>query len=119
MNNIIQIYFNWEGRIRRKTYWLYSIPLIILYGFTDFYIDSKSDILSTIIYLLIAYVSMMINIKRSHDRNRTGWFSLLLFIPIISLWPFIELGFFETENTDNRFGLPDNIWESNEEQKIK
>ena len=110
MNNMVDIYFSWKGRIRRKTYWLFSIPIVLLYLFCDFYLESISDILSLIIYLLIAYTSMMINIKRSHDRNRTGWFTLLLFVPIISLWPMIELGFFNTEDNDNRFGAPDSTW---------
>jgi uncharacterized membrane protein YhaH (DUF805 family) len=50
------------------------------------------------------YASIAMLIKRSHDRNRSGHFIWLMFIPIINLWPAIELSFFKGTEGPNKFG---------------
>ena len=110
MDNFKRIYFSWQGRICRKTYWIFSIPLAIIAFLSEWGIASHNDNISLLILLAIFYPAMMINIKRAHDRNRTGWFSLVLLIPIISLWPLIEFGFLKGDDVDNKYGASDNIW---------
>jgi len=39
------------------------------------------------------YSSIVVNVKRCHDRDHSPWFLLRGLIPILNLWPFIELGF--------------------------
>jgi uncharacterized membrane protein YhaH (DUF805 family) len=112
MNNFKKIYFSWQGRICRKTYWIFSIPLALSVFLSSWIIPTSNDNISFIILLIVFYPSMMINIKRAHDRDKTGWFSLVLLIPIISLWPLIEFGFIKGDEADNKYGVPDNIWES-------
>ena len=95
MDTAKKIYLDWNGRISRKTYWIFSIPIALLY-FAIFFMGIYRRFffsLAPIIYLLTAYPSIMLNIKRAHDRNRSGLFTLLLFLPLISLWPAVELGF--------------------------
>lgn len=112
MDNIKRIYFSWKGRICRKTYWIFGLPLAI-FGIPIYFYDEKiNDYLFLLLAILLLYPSMMINIKRAHDLNRTGWFSLLLVLPIISLWPLIEFGFIAGDESENKFGIPDKIWET-------
>jgi uncharacterized membrane protein YhaH (DUF805 family) len=47
---------------------------------------------------------LAIGIKRCHDRNRSGWFVLIAFIPLVQLWYFVEMGFLSGTRGDNRFG---------------
>lgn len=54
--------------------------------------------------LLCLYVSFVLAIKRAHDRNRSGWFVLLYLVPLVQLWPTIELLFFRGTVGPNRFG---------------
>lgn len=110
MENAKRIYLQWNGRICRMTYWLYSIPIIVAYIFNQVYVASANENLSLLILLVLLYPSMMINIKRSHDRGRTGFFSLLLIVPIISLWPLIEFGFIKGTEGANKYGQPDATW---------
>ncbi len=43
--------------------------------------------------------------KRWHDRNRSGWWSLLLLVPVIGwIWVFISLGCRDGSRGPNRFG---------------
>lgn len=50
------------------------------------------------------WVSIAATIKRFHDRGKSGWWLLLMFVPLVQLWLLIELGFFEGEAHTNRFG---------------
>jgi len=112
MENIKWIYCSWKGRICRKTYWIFSIPLAII-GIPLYCCDEIFNLYSYLLLaILLCYTGMMINIKRAHDRNRTGWFSLILFLPIISLWPLIEFGFIPGDVSENKYGTPDKTWKT-------
>jgi len=93
------------------TYWIYSIPIIIIYILNDLYITDEFVNINILIVILLLYPSMMLNIKRAHDRNSTGYFALLLFEPIVSLWPMIEFGFLKGDDDANSFGKPDKTWQ--------
>jgi len=105
-----KIYLHWKGRISRLTYWVYSIPLVLIFIISEVFISPANENLSLVITFLIAYPGMMINIKRAHDRGRSGFFALLLGVPIIGLWPLIEFGFIAGTEGNNSYGEPDNFW---------
>ena len=47
----------------------------------------------------------MLTIKRAHDRNRTGWYALIILIPLAGpLWFLVEFGFLSGTAGPNRFG---------------
>ena len=112
-----KVYFSWQGRISRKTYWVFSMPLALI-AFLSGLLSPEENadfpwFIFIIILIILLYPSLVINIKRAHDRNRTGWFSLVLIVPIISLWPLIELGFLKGSDGPNKYGEPDKIWDKN------
>ena len=110
MDNFKWVYLSWKGRICRKTYWIFSIPLAVI-GIPLYYFDESINFYLYLLFaILVIYPAMMINIKRAHDRDRSNWFSLLLLLPIISLWPLIEFGFLQGDEGNNEYGPPDNIW---------
>ena len=90
--------------------WIFSVPLAVIYFLSEWIIAQHNENISLLILLLILYPSVMINIKRAHDRNRTGWFSLVLIIPFVALWPLIEFGFLKGDEANNKYGDPDNTW---------
>ncbi len=58
-----------------------------------------------IITLLFLYPTFALTTKRWHDRGKSGWWSLIMFVPIIGgLWAFIELGFLGGEPGTNEYG---------------
>jgi len=56
------------------------------------------------VMLLAYWMSFAIYVKRAHDRGWSGWFTLLLLVPLLSLWPLIELIFLSGDPGENRFG---------------
>ena len=109
MEKIKQVYLFWNGRASRKTYWIFSIPILVLFLLVEFIFTNLNEYIYYGVLLIGIYTSMMINIKRAHDRNRTGFFSLLLIVPIVSLWPLVEFGLLAGTDGLNKYGEPD-IW---------
>ena len=52
----------------------------LVYIFAGFFI---------ILYIAVIYYSFIFSIRRLHDRNQTGWLSLLMLIPLFNLFFFI------------------------------
>ena len=61
-----------------------------------------------IIYLIVLipvlWISMAVQAKRWHDRDKPGWMILIAFIPFGSFWILIECGFLSGTPGPNRYG---------------
>ena len=108
-----QLYFSVEGRITRSTFWLKDylpfLAIAILSTIPDVSVGTYSEELSMGLFgslasLLMLYPSIAVMIKRLHDRDRSGWFILLLFIPLVNIWPVIEIYFLRGTDGENRYG---------------
>ena len=53
------------------------------------------------------YIGLMLSIKRSHDLGYTGFFSLVLLVPFLNLWPLVMFMFFSGTEGENKYGPPD------------
>ena len=98
--------FSAQGRLSRKPYWLFILAAFIV-QYALFLIADAGELLayiSTFIYLAVVVVSVLVAIKRCHDRARSGWFLLVGLVPILNLWPVIELGFFRGTIGSNKYG---------------
>jgi uncharacterized membrane protein YhaH (DUF805 family) len=107
--NIIHVYFGWRGRISRKTYLLFGLPLQVLLLLYLYFFGEDNEWLSILIGVPLLIPAIIMNIKRAHDLGRTGWFTLVLIIPIVGIWPLVEFIFFRGTDGSNRYGEPD-VW---------
>jgi uncharacterized membrane protein YhaH (DUF805 family) len=101
-------YFGFTGRIGRQTYWLkYYLPIVgalvlalVLNPRLKLFVPTSFALQ---VFCIIASVAG--RAKRCHDRNRSGWFQLIAFIPIVGqIWAFVELGCLRGSSRANRFG---------------
>jgi uncharacterized membrane protein YhaH (DUF805 family) len=104
-----------SGRISRSHYWLkWALPIFVIgiaLALLVFATIDDPTVAATIIPifdLIILWPGIAILIKRSHDRDRSGWFILLFLVPLLNLWPLIELLFLRGTIGSNRFG-PDPV----------
>ncbi len=98
-----KILFSFDGRINRKTYWAFYIPVFILCTLTGIgYKDWNA--LRFLVVLILLWPGIAIQIKRWHDRNKSGYWVFINFIPVIgAIWVTIELGFLPGTKGKNRF----------------
>lgn len=71
-----------------------------------------------VVTILLFWITLAVYVRRLHDRNRSGWFMLIMFIPLVGpIWLFIELGFLRGTEGDNRFG-PDPLGSGREVAEV-
>lgn len=112
-------YADFRGRSRRKEYWMFALLTLIIYvvvlSFTGFGAVLGGDaaagasagvgtLLLLVIGLALFVPSLAVTIRRFHDQDKSGWFILLGFIPIVGgliLFVFMCL---EGTRGENRYG---------------
>ena len=112
--------FSFEGRIGRLPFWLFllaGIPLGLINGLVEALLE-QAPRTGTLFYLAVVlmvvwacvevaelWAALAITSKRLHDRDRSGWFLFVIFIPFIGFfWLSYELGFARGSDRANRFG---------------
>lgn len=108
--DIVQLFFSFRGRISRKPFWIAMLPLSIGYAVADVMTESADESIEGLGYLVmiaLIWPSLAVQIKRWHDRDKSGWWYLICMVPIIGpFWLFIELGFLRGTSGANRYDLP-------------
>ena len=116
-------YGDFEGRSRRKEYWMFTLGILILYAImaTAFVVavggvDRRPESAATgltvvfvvavgvIVVLGLLIPSIAVQVRRLHDQDKSGWYILLGFIPYVG--GLIMLVFMCIDGTpgENRFG---------------
>ncbi|WP_157220638.1 DUF805 domain-containing protein [Flavisphingomonas formosensis] len=121
-------YAQFSGRSRRKEFWYFTLFVFVVslilsaldsalglggsttrefnrtsMGMSAYY-GSSGGLLSGIFSLAALIPSLAVSVRRLHDTDRSGWWLLLMFLPIIG-W-IILLVFYLTDGSrgTNRFG---------------
>lgn len=116
---MIELLFSPSGRINRLNWWLgqlvllgIGLPWYILAQYAEPELKTgKVELVIPFLLLSIAilplyfWIGLMLNIKRFHDRNKSGWWVLFSIIPVVGpLWNFIALGFLSGDLGENDYG---------------
>lgn len=104
-----QILFSFRGRIPRKTYWIWGVVVLIAFSvFSSLLLGilgMDEMLASVLVNLLVLWPAFAVSIKRWHDRDKSGWWLLINFIPVIGMiWALVENGFLRGTPGPNRFG---------------
>ncbi len=101
------LFWSIKGRLRRKDYFIRIVFLIIpIILFLSIFGDSSSDGTYLIGYTLLIGTYLIIilqSIKRLQDINMSGWYCLVLLIPIINLFFLIYLIFARGNTGRNQY----------------
>ena len=103
-----QKFFVAEGRASRPEYWWFFLAYIILYAIAAI-LDTALEtgfVLASIVGLVFFIPLITAAIRRLHDTGRTGWWYLIIFIPLVGF--IILIVFLATEGNPgaNEYGPP-------------
>jgi uncharacterized membrane protein YhaH (DUF805 family) len=121
------LFTGFDGRINRAKFWLGSISLwvlslvvnVVIAVVFDVQYDPSRDLLipsfpraALLVWLVwilaaiaLTYMSLAVLAKRWHDRDKSGWWSLIVLIPFIGgIWILIECGCLPGTEGPNRYG---------------
>jgi uncharacterized membrane protein YhaH (DUF805 family) len=93
-----------KGRTNRLTY----IGILIVLGVLAFAILFNSPLAATsrLVNLPILVLSMIVTARRLHDMGRSGWWALLMLLPILNMLVFLVLAVFPGDTGPNKYGPP-------------
>ena len=123
------LFTSFEGRINRKPFWLSLLALIILEWIVMLVLGAvfgtsmmtgvdpnmppgeaaamatKGMIPSIVVSLLFLYPALAIYAKRWHDRGKSGWWSMIMLVPLVGvIWFLVECGFLRGTEGPNQYG---------------
>lgn len=97
-------YADFEGRATRKQFWMFILVSILI----SIGISLVEEIigvmaLSALFSLAILIPNIAITARRLHDTNRSGWWQLILLVPVIGLIVLIVWLAGESKNEGNAY----------------
>jgi uncharacterized membrane protein YhaH (DUF805 family) len=114
--------FSFQGRINRAKFWLVHVVMwvvvLVVFGAILGSAAVSSDpqaalqsvgvvggLILLVVYILALWIGLAIAAKRWHDRNKSAWWILIVFVPAVGgLWYLIECGFLKGTTGANKFG---------------
>ena len=115
-------YCSFQGRACRKEFWLIFLFLSIL-AFSFEYIffkmtggqaDGFAQMFNAIVHITLIIPFTCVGVRRLHDTNRSGWWSLITLIPVLGTITYFVMMLLKGTAEENRFGPPPNSPNENE-----
>jgi uncharacterized membrane protein YhaH (DUF805 family) len=103
---VLSNYVGFQGRARRKEYWMFvlfnAIASLVL-GIVDAILNLGS-ILGLLYSLAVFIPSIAVGFRRLHDTNKSGWWSLIVLIPLVGAIIYIVFMCKDSDDSENRYG---------------
>jgi uncharacterized membrane protein YhaH (DUF805 family) len=104
-------YFNFRGRALRSEYWYFVLFLFVAglaVAAADLVVfgSKQQGLLSAIFSLAVFIPSLSVGVRRLHDTGRSGWFLLVVFIPLIGFILLIYWACQPSKPEANEYGSP-------------
>jgi len=97
-----QKYADFNGRAKKSEYWWFELFLFL----GSLILGIVGDILPGIFALATILPSLAVGARRLHDINKSGWFQLIWFIPILGWIYMIYLLVQDGDAAANQYGEP-------------
>ena len=109
---VLKQYADFNGRARRKEYWMFAL-FSMIFSFALSFLsmslglydeDAGYGVLDSIYSLAVLIPGLAVSIRRLHDVGKSGWMFLLVFLPIIGwIWLFV-LTVTDSDSSENQYG---------------
>jgi len=104
---VLKKYAVFNGRARRKEYWmffLFNIIIAAVLAIIDTYLFGGPSFLYGLYVLAVLLPALGVMVRRLHDTGRTGWWVLVLFIPLIGHIVMLVFLVLDSQPGDNQYG---------------
>lgn len=103
---VLKKYAVFSGRARRKEFWmfcLFNIIIAIVLGTVEGIVGSPG-ILGGLYSLAVLIPGIAVSVRRLHDTDRSGWWLLIGFIPIIGALVLLVFMVLDGKPGENQYG---------------
>lgn len=108
INTCLKKYAQFQGRASRKEFWYFVLFAFFMhcaagvldnafgFGFTQ--------PLNAVVFVGLFLPQLAVGTRRLHDTDRSGWWQLLMFVPLLGWLTLVILWALQESPNDNRFG---------------
>ena len=100
---VVKNYVNFEGRASRPEFWWFTLAYSIVNVILSI-IPKVGTVLSGILALALLIPSIGVAVRRLHDINKSGWWYLLILVPIVGYIILILWFVKPSDNGENQYG---------------
>lgn len=101
-------YADFKGRAQRKEYWMFALfNLVIMIVLTLVGGGGEGglgDVLSGLYSLAVMVPSVAVTVRRLHDIGRSGWWALLMIVPLVGALVLIFFAIQDSQPEANEYG---------------
>ncbi|SEO47774.1 DUF805 domain-containing protein [Paenibacillus sp. OV219] len=103
---VITNYVGFQGRARRKEYWMFILINIIISVILSILENllGLSNLLSKLYSLFIFLPSLAVTVRRLHDTDKSGWWVLIGLIPFVGFIVLLIFTCLDSDPGTNRYG---------------
>ena len=101
---------DFSGRARRREYWTFALVncliamLLLILGLAFGEDSPASNIMVTILYLIMLVPNLSVSVRRLHDIGKSGWYMFLSLIPLIGGLILLVWALMDSEPGENQYG---------------
>lgn len=117
-----RLLFSFQGRLNRAKFWLVLIGMWVVMAIVLSVLimpvvmapdpqaamasmGAVSTIVLLVVYIFVFWIGLATQVKRWHDRNKSGWWVLIALVPFVgAFWVLIECGFLKGTTGPNQYG---------------
>ncbi len=103
---VLKNYVGFSGRARRKEYWmftLFNLIAMLVIGVLDGLLGT-AGIIGGLYTLAVLLPSIAVTVRRLHDTGRSGWWALIVLVPLIGAIVLLVFMVLDSETRQNRHG---------------
>ena len=103
--DVLKKYSVFEGRAGRKEFWMFVLFNIVISAVLAL-VDNVLGLyfLNALYALLVLIPSLAVSVRRLHDIGRSGWWNLIVLLPLIGFVALIIFWASESQQMENRYG---------------
>ena len=96
-----QNYVTFQGRAARSAYWYWTLFAVLAQVIAQW---ALGETVSLLVSLVLFLPSLAVSVRRLHDIDRSGWWFLIWFIPVVGWIVMIYWACCKGTEGPNRFG---------------
>ena len=109
---VLSKYVQFQGRSRRKEFWFFTLinaSISMACGMVDTTLQLPTVVegygILAALYAAFAFIpTVAVTVRRLHDQDRTGWWALIMLIPIVGILVLLYFMLQDSTAGSNRFG---------------
>jgi uncharacterized membrane protein YhaH (DUF805 family) len=109
IESVLRKYADFSGRASRSEYWWWWGALLVTFivtGALTAVIGSAGYVVATIVALAVFIPNLAVTVRRLHDTGRSGWWLLIVFVPVIGAIILFVFMLLDSQREANAWGAP-------------